>query len=271
MSSLRRSARLAAKAASKSVPQQERSWQQELSTQTKDVIAKGLLCNVSTLNSVQIQAEIDYVITQTVPHAEKKYVVPIDKFPLRSSKQERSPQEFWTLKYTRLSDQANLKDQATLNAAIIEHEKRCDDDMWHDLDTTSSIWEYELNCAVRWLCIDNRILKESVVMRDKARQYAHRVNALLRAHQSRRDSLREQSWKATGHEADKLSQELLKADLLSAVAHHVHDKFNCVMNEIVREMADWCDYCLLSEVKCPLHGSDEPFKPEMPIDSDDEY
>jgi len=112
------------------VPQQERSWQQELFARSKEVIAKGLVRSGLALNSVQLQAEIDSIIAQSVPHAEQRYVVPIDTYPVKSSaEQERSPQPFWTLKYTRLSDQANLKDQATLNAAIIEHEKRCDNDM----------------------------------------------------------------------------------------------------------------------------------------------
>ena len=269
MSSLRRSARLAAKAASKSAPQ-KRSWQQELAAQSKDVIAKGLVPNAWTLNSVQIQAKIDSAIVQAVPRAEKEYFVSISTVK-SFAEQDRSPQPFWTLDYTRLSDQANLKDQATLNAAIIEHENRCVNAMWGDLNTCTSGWEHELTSAIRWLCIDNRILKESVVMRDKARKYAEKVNDLLNALYKKRDSLREQSWKANGHEAGTLSQELLKADLLTMVAHHVHDKYNQVMNEIVKEMRVLCDYCRLSEMKCPLHGSNEPFKPEMPIDSDDEY
>jgi hypothetical protein len=192
-----------------------------------------------TPNPVQLQAEMDSIAAQDVPYEEKKYVAPLKAHNADSNTQSSklNSDPFWNLKYTRLSDQTNLKDQNTLMDAIFWHENRCENEAWEELKNGKPGWEYELICAVRWLCIDNRILKESAMMRDKAGQYADRVNDLLGELEKKRHSLTEQVWlsKTEGCEFDKLHQELLKTDLLAVTAHHVFDKYCQVMNEVVRE------------------------------------
>jgi len=286
MSSLRRSARLAAKATSKSAPQQELS--------TKDAVVN----ETWTPNPVQFQARRDSVAAQNISHNTNQFA----DSNIQSSKLISDP--FWNLKYTRVSDQANLKDHDTLMNAIFWHENRCENEAWEELENVNSVgWEYELTCAVRWLCIDSRILKESVVMRDKAHRCANRVNDLLYELDKKRDSLNEQLWKAEGCEFDKLHQESLKMALLFVTAHHVFDKYNQVMNEVVRESHNTAMNKVVNEIRslndrchdepiCHVtniqherphneeivdtnlsiyKGSNEPIKSEMSIDSEDDW
>ena len=133
-------------------------------------------------------------------------------------------------------------------------------------------------------------------MRDKAKYYAYKVNDLLYPLSKKIDSLREQMWKTKGLERAKIHQELLMANLLSTAASHVHDKYNEVMNEVVDDLHSSC----ADGVNCHMNrflnsvapqevsnanisqeesnpdlsayiSSTDHFKPEMPIDSDEDW
>ena len=82
---------------------------------------------------------------------------------------ELSSNKSWSLDCTLYPVETNMKDQTILNDAIVHHETLHGEDTWKALMAYHTTWEHELDVATRWLCIDNRILKESVVMRDKAR------------------------------------------------------------------------------------------------------
>lgn len=196
MSSLRRSARLAAKAESKtSVP----TAPQELS---KFVILTGAGSSGKSLFYT--------AFSSTKP---------------------------WSLNYTMYPAGANMKDTFILNAAIVQHEILHREVVRNALSAYTTVWEYEMDVAARWLCIDNRILKESAEMRARAETYAFKVNDLYPALYSKINHLKKQLHVLEGRDADEAHQELLKANLLLAVADHAHEKWNIVMNEFDREQA----------------------------------
>ena len=165
-----------------------------------------------------------------------------------------SSNKSWSLDYTIYPAETNLKDRTILDDAIVHHEALHREDTWKALSAYSAVWEHEMDVAARWLCIDNRIIKESVEMRVRAETYANRVNDLLPALYAKIDCLKMQLYTLDGCAADGVHHELLKAELLLVVAEHVHQKWNIVLNEIE---------------PCPQNTT-ENFKPEMGWSSDED-
>ena len=132
----------------------------------------------------------------------------------------------WSLNYTMYP--SNMKDESALQRAIAFHEIMHNENVKNALSTYRTVWEYEMDVAARWLCIDTQILKESAEMRAKGETYANRVNDLLPALYVKIESLNEQLMIVEGRTADDIHYELLKATLLLAIADHAHGKWNLV-------------------------------------------
>ena len=174
----------------------------------------------------------------------------------------------WSLDYTLYPYETNMKDDVILNEAIADHKALHENDEWDTMFATTK-WEKEMDVATRWLCIDNRILKESAEMRAKAKNYANKVNDLLPNLYEKIKTLEAQLDIKEGREADGVHHELLMSRLLLTAAEHVHQKWNIVMNEWLQENGV-SPYHLSVCGNKSGHEWEEVFKPEMPIDTYDE-
>ena len=246
MSSLRRSTRLAAKANSKtSVPKE---LPQLVADDSKTSVPKEL--PKLAPSTVTEQPNNFFILTGAGSSGKSLFhkALPLNKY--------------WSLNYTLYPVETNMKDKDILHEAIAKHETLHEDDTWKALSSYQTVWEHELHVATRWLCIDNRILKESAEMRAKAETYANKVNDLLPALYAKINSLKKQLATTEGRNADGIHHELLMMQLLLTVADHVHEKWNIAMTEFEAEQA-----CL----RTTFNKVDNVFKPEMPFDSDDDW
>ena len=141
----------------------------------------------------------------------------------------------WDLEYTLYDEKVDMKDPKTLQDHIAHHEKIHKNDACHAHKNSNTDWERELMVATRWLCIDNRILKASPEMLEKATMYAWTVNDSLPALYAQIDSFKEQLLTLRGYQADKISRRLMMSNLLLKLADHVHRKWNMVMHELDEE------------------------------------
>lgn len=145
---------------------------------------------------------------------------------------QTTPSSDWEVEYKLFTEATDMKSPSALAGAIAHHEKIHKNDEWYAYQNSNSEWERELIVASRWLCIDNRILKESPEMYKKAEKYSFLVNASLPKLYAQINHFEEQLKTLTGYVANKIHRRLLMSNLLLTLAKHVHDKWNNLMNEI---------------------------------------
>lgn len=141
----------------------------------------------------------------------------------------------WHINYTNFSPELDVKNPYQLEVAITHHETLFQKDVSNPLNQYDTYWEKEMSDAVRWLCVENRVLTASAWMRSKALEYAYTVNGLLPKLYHKIRLLKDELRYATGMEAEDVHQRLLNFQLLLTTAEHVHEKWNIAMNEFVKE------------------------------------
>jgi len=151
---------------------------------------------------------------------------------------QATPSSDWQVEYKLFTAETDMKNPSALAAAIAHHERVHKNDDWYAYDNSDSQWERELIVTARWLCIDNRILKESPEMYKKAEKYSFRLNDLMPKLYEKIEHFEEQLNVLKGYEANKVHRQLLMSRLLLTLSEHVHDKWNIFWNDIQRETND---------------------------------
>ena len=149
---------------------------------------------------------------------------------------------------------ADIQNPEVLKELIARHEMRSEEDRRRAMSIYSTEWEVEMDVASHWLCIDSRILKASPEMYAKAEMYGHKVNYLFPSLYAKMKALDENHWCLKGVQGDHAQRERLWTSILRQVAHHSHDKWNTVWNEVEREKVQ----------------RQHDFKPEMGWSSDED-
>jgi hypothetical protein len=175
-------------------------------------------------------------------------------FPL-FLRETSSPISSCHIEYVIFPTDADIENPQILQELIARHEMRSEFDRHRAMRIYTTEWEVEMHVASHWLCIDSRILKASPEMFKKAEVYGHKVNDLFPALYAKLKSLDDIHWRLKGIEGDHAQRERLWTSVLRQVAHHAHDKWNNVWNQVQREK---------------MHRQ-EDFKPEMGWSSDEEY
>ena len=157
----------------------------------------------------------------------------------------------WHLEYDLFRDEMPTMSPEILSETLEFHKRNHSGDEWHAKQTCPERWKQELYPASRWFCVDSRLFLESEEMREKSKIHAYTVNRNLPSLYAHIAYLEVQVRRTTGRQADVARHELLMTKLLRELADHAHstwNEWNIEFDELNRE----------------------PFKPEMPIDSDDE-
>ena len=158
----------------------------------------------------------------------------------------------WHLEYDLFRDEMPTMSPEILSETLEFHKRNHSGDEWHAKQTCPERWKQELYPASRWFCVDSRLFLESEEMREKSKIHAYTVNRNLPSLYAHIAYLEVQVRRTTGRQLDVIRHELLMTKLLRELADHAHstwNEWNIEFNELNKE----------------------PFKPEMPIDSDDEY
>ena len=213
-------------------------------------IAAKNTAKVSSNTTIQVVLQTNpFPSFLTGPGSQGKSLLPL------FLKETSSPISSCHIEYVIYPTDCDMKNPEVLKELIARHEMRSEEDRRHALSIYTTEWEVEMYVASHWLCIDSRILKASPEMYAKAEVYGHKVNDLFPALYAKLKSLDDIHWRMKGLEGDHTQRKHLWTSILRQVAHHAHDKWNNVWNQVQREI-----------VCCQ-----DDFKPEMGWSSDEEW